>query len=107
MGAAGARGVRGLRLAGGEAESRGATRGGVLRQAGGAGRRTTRLAGKGLAAVGAAGMGRGGSKGDSWGLPQAKGRGMGLMEEEGGLAAGRGLRQALGSTGRDGGGEGC
>lgn len=47
---------------------------------GGEGRRATRLAGKGLAAVGAAGLGRR----------------MGLPEEEGGLPAGRGLRQTAG-----------
>lgn len=51
------------------------------------------------------GCGRHG-EGGSQGLRQAKRRGMGLTEEEGGLAAGRGLRQALGEQRKGWGGEG-
>lgn len=81
----------------------GGPRGG-LRQAGRAwGRRATRLAGKGLAAVGAAGMGRGWQQRGLAGAAAGEGEGTGLTEEEGGLAAGRGLRQAMGGTGGGGG----
>lgn len=94
-----------LARGGGEAGLRQGREGGRCRglRRQGEGRREPRLAGRGLPQWVRQAWGGGGGKGGWQGPRHWEGRGMGLSEEEGGLGAVRGLRQAVGS--REEGGE--